>query len=136
MRTIIVTAAVIIQKGKVLVTQRKEGSPQGLLWEFPGGKVNEAEDPKAALKRELKEELSIEVEVERIFEVVFHLYPEYPILLLAYECQIKKGDPEPIGCQNLQWVHFEELKGLSMPPADEPIRIRLTSSPMGLLQAR
>lgn len=37
MKTIIVTAGVIIEQGKILVTQRKEDSYQGLLWEFPGG---------------------------------------------------------------------------------------------------
>jgi 8-oxo-dGTP pyrophosphatase MutT (NUDIX family) len=28
----------IIEQGKVLVTQRREGDSHGLLWEFPGGR--------------------------------------------------------------------------------------------------
>ena len=122
MQTVMVTAGILVQGKRVLVTQRNENDLRGLLWEFPGGKVKEEEDPKEALRRELKEELDIEVEVGRISEVVFHPYPEYPILLLAYTCRILRGIPKPIGCHNLQWASFDELKRLAMTPADEPIR--------------
>lgn len=125
MKTIIVTAGVIIDHGKVLVTQRREGSAQGLLWEFPGGKVKEGEEPREALRRELKEELDIDAEVGMILESVFHPYPSYPILLLAYHCRIGKGLLKPLGCHDLRWVNLEELNGLSMPPADDPIRRHL-----------
>jgi 8-oxo-dGTP diphosphatase len=127
LKTIIVTAGVIIEKKKVLVAQRMEGALRGLLWEFPGGKVKEGEDPREALRRELKEELDVDVEVGKILEVIFHSYPEYPILLLTYHCRIKKGIPKPIGCHDLRWVSLEELNELAMTPADEPIRKRLAS---------
>jgi 8-oxo-dGTP diphosphatase len=128
MKTIIVAAGVIIEQGKVLVTQRKEDSVQGLLWEFPGGKVKEEEEPREALRRELKEELDIEVEVGMIFEAIYHPYPEYSILLLAYHCRIDKGVLKPLGCHDLRWVDLKELKELAMPPADDPIRKHLCSS--------
>ena len=127
MKTILVTAGVIIEKKKVLVAQRMEGALRGLLWEFPGGKVKEGEDPREALRRELKEELDVDVEVGKTLEVVFHTYPEYPILLLTYHCHIKKGVPKPIGCHDLRWVSLEELNELAMAPADEPIRKQLGS---------
>jgi len=127
MKTIIVTAGVIIEQGKILITQRKEDSHQGLLWEFPGGKVKEGEEPRGALRRELKEELDIEVEVGMIFEAVYHPYPKYPILLLIYHCHIDKGALKPIGCHDLRWVDLEELKRLPMPPADDPVRKHLGS---------
>jgi 8-oxo-dGTP diphosphatase len=133
MNTIIVTAGLIIEQGKVLVTQRKENSPHGLLWEFPGGKAEEGEEPRETLRRELKEELDIEAEVGIIFEAVFHFYPEYPILLLVYHCRIEKGVPKPLGCHDLRWVDLGELKRLIMPPADEAIRKHLC--PEGLLDA-
>jgi len=128
MKTVIVTAGVVVEREKVLVTQRKEDSSHGLLWEFPGGKVKDGEEPREALRRELKEELDIEVAVGMIFEVVYHLYPQYPILLLAYRCRIDKGVPTPLGCHDLRWVNLKELKKLAMPPADEPIRQHLCSS--------
>jgi len=127
MRTVIVSAALIIEQGRILVTQRKEESSHGLLWEFPGGKVKEGEDPREALRRELREELDVEAEVGTIFDAVFYSYPEYPILLLVYRCQIGKGSLKPIGCHDLRWVRLKELLELPMPPADEPVRKHLGS---------
>jgi 8-oxo-dGTP diphosphatase len=133
MKTVIVTAALIIEQGKILVTQRKKDSPHGLLWEFPGGKVKEGEEPRDALRRELKEELDVEVEVGMIFDAIFYSYPEYPILLLVYRCQIEKGFLKPIGCHDLRWVNLRELEKLAMPPADDPIRKHLGSFEEGFL---
>jgi len=127
MKTVIVTAALITEQGRILVTQRKKGDSHGLLWEFPGGKVKEGEDPREALRRELKEELDVEVEVGMIFDAVFHSYPEYPILLLVYRCRIDKGSLKPVGCQDLRWVTLRELGELPMPPADDPVRKHLGS---------
>jgi 8-oxo-dGTP diphosphatase len=133
MKTVIVTAALIIEQGKILVTQRKKDSSHGLLWEFPGGKVKEGEEPRGALRRELKEELDVEVEVGMIFDAVFYSYPEYPILLLVYRCRIEKGSLKPIGCHDLRWVNLRELETLAMPPADDPIRKHLGSFEEGFL---
>jgi 8-oxo-dGTP diphosphatase len=127
-KTVLVSAAVMIEQGRVLVTQRKADSPHGLLWEFPGGKLKEGEEPREALQRELKEELDIEAEVGPIFDVVFHIYPENPVLLLTYHCRVKEGILKPIGCHDLRWVNRHELERLVMPPADDPIRRHLYSS--------
>ena len=127
MKTLIVVAGLMIEEGNVLVSQRKEDSPHGGLWEFPGGKVMEGEEPREALRRELKEELDIEVEVGRIFDAVFEPHPEGPLLLLAFCCSKAKGHPRPLGCADLRWVPLKALEGLAMPPADEQIRKRLIS---------
>ncbi len=127
METIVVTAALIIKNGRILATQRKQGTHQGLLWEFPGGKVKEGEDPKEALRRELKEELDVESTVGMIFDAVFYSYREYPILLLVYHCRIDDGPLKPIGCHDFRWVTFDELSELAMPPADDPVRKHLAS---------
>jgi 8-oxo-dGTP diphosphatase len=125
LKTLIVVAGLMVQEGNVLVSQRKEGSPHGGLWEFPGGKVMEGEEPREALRRELKEELDIEVEVGRIFDAVFEPHPESPLLLLAFRCRKMKGHLKPLGCANLQWVPLKDVGRLAMPPADDPIRRRL-----------
>jgi 8-oxo-dGTP diphosphatase len=128
MNTVTVTAALIADQGKILVSQRKEDSSHGLLWEFPGGKVKEGEDPRQALQRELKEELDAEAKVGMLFDAVFHTYAEYPILLLVYRCWVEKDSLKPIGCRDLRWVTLRELEKLAMPPADDPIRRHLSSS--------
>ena len=55
-----VVAAVIERDGQILIGQRKARGRHGLKWEFPGGKVEPGEEPRAALARELREELAIE----------------------------------------------------------------------------
>jgi len=54
-----VVAAVMMRDGKILIGQRKRGGRHPLKWEFPGGKVEPGEDPRAALARELREELNV-----------------------------------------------------------------------------
>jgi len=129
MKALIVTAGLMVTEGKVLLAQRRENAHQGLLWEFPGGKVKEGEEPRQALRRELKEELAIEVEVGALFDAVYYRYPEFPVLLLVYRCRIQKGVPQPLACRALQWVAPRELEEIPMPPADRRLQKRLRSLP-------
>ncbi len=57
-----VAAAVLVRPdGQVLLAQRPPGKAYAGYWEFPGGKLERGESPRAALVRELREELGIEV---------------------------------------------------------------------------
>lgn len=58
-----VVAAVIQKDGKVLACQRRSSDRHPLKWEFPGGKVEPGEAPRAAIARELREELDIDAEI-------------------------------------------------------------------------
>ncbi len=73
-----VVAAIIEQRGRLLICQRRSGAVFGLKWEFPGGKIRRGETPRAALARELREELGV---AARIGHEVFrtrHRYPDLP----------------------------------------------------------
>jgi 8-oxo-dGTP diphosphatase len=78
MITRINSAAVIIDKlGRVLITKRasnKKFLPD--IWHLPGGKIEDGENPKQALIRELKEELSIDL-VEIIDLGIDFIYPSH-----------------------------------------------------------
>lgn len=124
----IVTAGILIKRGKVLVAKRLPESHRGSLWEFPGGKLEAGEDPRSCLKRELLEELDIEVRVGEILEVVYHRYERCPVLLLGYRCELEKGIPKALQSHGYRWVGREELEDLSMPEADWPIRDKLLKS--------
>ncbi|TXT47025.1 MAG: NUDIX hydrolase [Spirochaetes bacterium] len=54
-------AGIVVCKEKVLIGKRKPGGPIGLLWEFPGGKVEDGESDAEALHREFLEEFDVEV---------------------------------------------------------------------------
>ncbi len=133
--TLLVAAAVVIEQGRVLLTQRKAGTHLAGAWEFPGGKVRAGEDPRDALIRELREELGIEAAAGEVMEVTFHRYAERSVLLLFYETRRLPHSPEPraLDVAGFRWSRASELDESSFPPADiailRKVRARLASSP-------
>lgn len=69
-----VAAGLILRGDEVLICQRKAGSPMGLKWEFPGGKIEPGESPEQALRRELDEELGIHAVVGTRIAHLRHTY--------------------------------------------------------------
>ncbi|MCL2725485.1 MAG: (deoxy)nucleoside triphosphate pyrophosphohydrolase [Polyangiaceae bacterium] len=122
MRTDIVVAGVVIEDGKVLLSRRKEGSHLAGLWEFPGGKVESGEDPRAALVRELEEELGITAVVGEILDVTFHRYDDADkaVLLLFFEAIREPGSREPRALDVAEVGFFAAgaLDPAMFPPAD------------------
>jgi 8-oxo-dGTP diphosphatase len=115
----IIVAAGLIYKGpKLLIAQRPPGKHGALKWEFPGGKIEEEEDPRDCLKREVREELGIEINVGRIVETIFHRYPERSVLWLFYECSWISGEPEAIDCHAFAWAEHSELADFDFLEAD------------------
>ncbi len=126
MQTIVVCAAVIERNGCVLLALRKAGGEQGLLWEFPGGKLIPGESPAQCLLREINEELNMHIEVNAILEVSSHCYnPEQQILLLAYLCRHLNGEGEALDCQDFRWVDPDEIENYNLAPADLPVLEKL-----------
>jgi len=121
-RTILVAAAVILEAGRVLLTQRKAGGHLAGMWEFPGGKVEPGEDPKDALRRELREEIGIDAIVGDIVDVTFHRYEEAEkaVLLLFYAAQVAPGSeaPRALDVAAFKWAEKDELDPAEFPPAD------------------
>src|SRR5258708_36372323 len=56
-RTIRVVAAVLEKDGRYLITQRRAAAVLALMWEFPGGRVEDGETDAQALKREVRHRL-------------------------------------------------------------------------------
>lgn len=125
--TIVVVAAVIIDRGRVLVTQRPRGSHLAGLWEFPGGKVEDGEDPRAALQREMKEEIGVDADVGDVLDVTFHRYPEKDILLLFFHTFLHPASPPPrtVDVAAIAWRTCNELIDEEFPPADVAILDRV-----------
>jgi 8-oxo-dGTP diphosphatase len=115
-------------EGRVLACLRPLGKHLGGMWEFPGGKVEHGEQPKAALARELREELGIEVEISGALEPVAWQYETGAILLCAYRCRISRGEPVPHEHERLAWLAHHELKNLTWAPADVPVLSQLGMS--------
>jgi 8-oxo-dGTP diphosphatase len=115
---LIVTAAVVLREGRVLLARRRDGDHMGGRWEFPGGKVHAGEAPAEALQRELAEELGVAAAAESPLAFVHWDYPEKRILLLFYRCRLVSGEPRPLECAEVGWFRPDELPGLDLAPAD------------------
>ena len=118
-KTITVVSAVIQRGGKYLITQRMEKAILPLLWEFPGGKVEEGEEPEAALVRELQYRLGLRVSVgDKISETVQD-YGDYAVKLHLFSCDIGSQDPIARTVRDLRWVKSTEFSSYEFPPADK-----------------
>ncbi|MCX5742986.1 MAG: (deoxy)nucleoside triphosphate pyrophosphohydrolase [Proteobacteria bacterium] len=123
----LVSAGVIVgADGRVLITQRHASWSLPLQWEFPGGKVEPGESPVAALARELVEEIDARVEIGRIWEVLFHAYETFDLVMLVYPCRLVGGSaPRIVQVADLRWVGVDELDRWDILPADRPLCERL-----------
>lgn len=121
----LVVAGLIVRDGLVLITQRRADQALPLQWEFPGGKVEPGESPVAALERELTEEIGVKVEVGRIWDVLFHPYPAFDLVMLVYACTVVEGEPRAVEVADVQWVDRGKLPEWDVLPADRPLVERL-----------
>lgn len=122
---VIVSAAVIIQDNKVLLTQRPGNTHLAGSWEFPGGKLEAGESPEEALTRELLEETSLQCEVGEILDVTFWRYATKDVLLLFYRARILSGEVRHLGIANHVWATLETLDRYELPPADVRVMQRI-----------
>ncbi len=117
--TIRVVTAVIARDGKYLITQRRPTAALPLLWEFPGGRVEDDESDAEALKRVLLHRLGVEVEAGALIKGKPHPYDSYVVDLNVYDCRIVSGDPACLAVNDFRWVKSDEFNFYTFTPADE-----------------
>ena len=94
----------------------------GGLWEFPGGKVEDGEEPGKALARELLEELGISVEVGGQMDAVVEWTDgDISIRLTAFRCRIMDGEPVALEHEEIRWCEPGDLAALDWAEADVPL---------------
>jgi 8-oxo-dGTP diphosphatase len=127
-----VAAAVLVERGRVLIARRKDGLAAG-YWELPGGKVEDGETPIEALVRELREELGITARVGAPFGESVCRYGQGTIHLLAFWASLEEGEPEPRVHGEIRWVSPGRLAGYAFAPADRPLVEKLRTQRNGRL---
>jgi 8-oxo-dGTP diphosphatase len=105
-----VVAGLITKEDKLLVCQRTRHQTMPLKWEFPGGKIEEREQPRDALRRELEEELGI---VATIGDEVARIQHEYPnggmVELRFFVVREYGGEIENRIFRDIQWALPKDL---------------------------
>jgi 8-oxo-dGTP diphosphatase len=124
MRQVVAVALIRGAAGDRKVLAARRSAPLALagLWEFPGGKVEPGEGPRAAVRRECREELGVEVRVGA------KLAPQLevpgaggPLLLTLYRGAVLRGEPQPREHAALRWLGLAELGSVTWLPADLPL---------------
>lgn len=105
--------ALVVRDGRVLLARRDRDPGRG-KWDFPGGYLEEGEDPLVGLRRELLEETGLEVRPGAYLGAWVEPYFERFVLGLTW---LATANGEPIAADDvaeLRWFAPDEL-----PPEEE-----------------
>lgn len=117
----VAVGVILDAENRVLLSRRAEGSHQGGLWEFPGGKVEFGESVEQAMTRELREELGIAIGTLTPLLEVAHDYGDKAVLLDVHLVRGFSGTPVGLEGQPLAWVQGVDLADYDFPAANLPI---------------
>lgn len=114
-----VVAGLIFQDGKVLICQRTKHQTMPLKWEFPGGKIEEGEQPRDALRRELQEELGIQAEIGEEVSRIRHEYRGGgAVELRFYAVHAYAGAIQNLIFKEIRWAELTHLPSFDFLEAD------------------
>ena len=114
----IYAAAVIIQKGKVLLAKRPSKGLLAGMWEFPNARVEG--NPHAGLASALRAAYSLKVRVKRATHplvILEHAYSHFTVTVHALRCELIEMLPD----QNLKWVSVNRLDDYPMGKIDRQV---------------
>ena len=128
-----VVAALIVHDGKILVCQRTRHQTMPLKWEFPGGKIEEGEQPRTAMERELEEELGIHATIGEEAARIRHEYKSGSSVELSFfVVREYKGELENRIFRDMQWADPKDLPNYDFLEADLKLVADLASAKLKL----
>ncbi|GAA1555736.1 (deoxy)nucleoside triphosphate pyrophosphohydrolase [Brevibacterium picturae] len=115
-----VVGAVVTNDGKILSAQRSESMSLPGMWEFPGGKIEPGETPRAALVREMHEELLCTVEIGEEVTSTRYEYDFGFVTLTTFYATLIDGEPQLTEHSEIRWIDVADLNSVEWAPADVP----------------
>jgi 8-oxo-dGTP diphosphatase len=126
-----VAAAVLLRAdGAVLLAQRPAGKAYEGYWEFPGGKLETGETPRAALDRELREELGIVVRRASPWLIQEFVYPHAHVELHFFRVHDWGGELVGHDGQAFEWQAPGNYTVAPLLPANTRILAALALPPV------
>lgn len=108
-------AAVIMERGRVLLSQRPSEGLLGGMWEFPNARVNA--DPAKELNQALNAACRLKLKKGDPLGIVQHAYTHFKVTVHAFRCDVVSIPKE----KNLKWVKITELGDYPMGKVDRQI---------------
>jgi mutator protein MutT len=118
-------AGLAIDHNRVLAAKRRGSGDLTGKWEFPGGKVREGEDDRAALVREYDEELSVPIEVGPLIGEGSFEHRGIHFTLRAYQISLLGDNFSSREHSEYRWLAAEELEALDFVDSDRLFFSRL-----------
>ena len=112
-------AAVIVERGRVLLNQRPADGLLGSMWEFPNARVEQ--DPATELEKALKSANRLQVKRGEALGIVHHAYSHFKVAVHAFWCESVSIPKD----KNLKWVKITELDEFPMGKVDRQIAEKL-----------
>lgn len=103
-------AAGIVTNGKEILIGKKEDGDHPIAGEyhFPGRHIDEDEEPREAVKREIEEETGLEVEVHQLLAAS---NTGTGAIRIIYHCEAEGESAEPgDDLEEVKWVKVEEIE--------------------------
>ena len=122
---LVVAALVRDREGRLLLQQALPGKRHAGHWEFPGGKVENSEDPRSALCREVAEELGLTLDQSAMTPAGFvderGEGRNGAIVLILYDCSRWQGEPQSREGQAWGWFSPEEAAAMPLGALDRAL---------------
>lgn len=115
-----VVGAVVNIGGKILSAQRSGSMSLPGMWEFPGGKIEPGETPRAALVREMHEELLCTVDIGDQVASTRYEYDFGFVTLTTFFATLVDGEPQLTEHSEIRWIDAANLDSVEWAPADIP----------------
>ena len=114
-----VVIAIIWRQNKFFIQKRKTEQMLGGLWEFPGGIVNQGEDPKLILKEKVYEDCGVYPKIFKKVGFIDHAFSHFTIRLNGYFC-VEENDLLHEN-ENRKWILKKNIKNYSFPKANHKL---------------
>jgi len=115
---VVAVAALILDKGRLLLVRRKNEPSQG-LWSAPGGVVELGERTEDAVRREVEEETGMRIEIDRLLRVIDHIIKDrdghvmFHYTIIYYVAHPGGGTlGASTDAEDAQWIPLDEVKNL------------------------